>query len=137
MKLYAILSVTTLLLGSSSTVEASECKGPPCGRFENDTPWAAKWADLGMTPHLCQLTTVTKPVKCKQFDLAARSSRGGYFHSPRTDVDAFCYANRKYHVKFGPRGQQQSVGAGVWVKINSLQTAKCVAKNEEPYCTVL
>ncbi|KAF4456901.1 hypothetical protein F53441_1112 [Fusarium austroafricanum] len=136
MKPYAILSFGAMLLGSASPAEASGCKLPPCGRFENNTPWTAKWADLGMTPHLCQLSNVAKPVKCKQFSLAAHSSRGGYFHKPRTDVDAFCFADRTYYVKFGPRGSEKAIKKGVWIKINSAQTATCVSRNGAPHCTV-
>ncbi|KAM0229095.1 hypothetical protein ACHAPO_010250 [Fusarium lateritium] len=125
MKLTTILSLGASLLGASP-VEASQCKGPPCGRFENNTPWTARWADLGMKEHICQLSTVAKPVKCHQYSLGANSSRGGYFHKPRTDVDAFCFADRTYYVKLGPRGSEKAIKKGVWIKINSAQTAKRV-----------
>ncbi|KAF5023778.1 hypothetical protein F66182_4171 [Fusarium sp. NRRL 66182] len=136
MKPSTILSFGAVLLSSPSTVDARQCNGPPCGRIENETPWAAKWADLGMTDHRCQLSTVTDPVKCKQFTLPARTSRGGFLHPPRTDVDAFCYANRGYYVRFGLLGRWQPVRAGVWIKIDSAQTAKCDARDGAPHCTV-
>ncbi|KAH7183498.1 uncharacterized protein B0J16DRAFT_164599 [Fusarium flagelliforme] len=136
MKPSAILSFGAILLGASTPVEASQCKTPPCGRFENSTPWTAKWADLGLKDHLCQLSSGGKPVKCKQYFLGANSSRGGFFHKPRTDVDAFCFADRTYYVKFGPRGSEKAYKKGVWIKINSAQTAKCVARNGVPHCTV-
>ena len=136
MKPSAILSFGAILLGATTPVEASQCKTPPCGRFENSTPWTAKWADLGMKDHLCQLSSGGKPVKCKQYFLGANSSRGGFFHKPRTDVDAFCFADRTYYVKFGPRGSEKAYKKGVWIKINSAQTAKCVARNGVPHCTV-
>ncbi|RFN53024.1 hypothetical protein FIE12Z_2702 [Fusarium flagelliforme] len=123
MKPSAILSFGAILLGASTPVEASQCKTPPCGRFENSTPWTAKWADLGLKDHLCQLSSGGKPVKCKQYFLGANSSRGGFFHKPRTDVDAFCFADRTYYVKFGPRGSEKAYKKGVWIKINSAQTA--------------
>ncbi|KAM5349232.1 hypothetical protein ACJ41O_005739 [Fusarium nematophilum] len=136
MKLYAIASLAALLFGSTSTVEATQCRAPPCGRFENDTPWAAKWSDLGLTDHRCQLWNVADPVTCYQYDLGARSSRGGYFNSPRVDVDAICYANRRYYVKWGNDESELGVGAGVWVKIRSDQTARCRERNGAPHCTI-
>lgn len=129
-------------------VLSSGCTVPPCGRVNNASPYSLKWADpLGRGRNRCHVYNwhggsggetwgEKRDVKCKQNSLSAGDDKGGYFND-KIDVDGFCYADRSYKIQWSD-GRKYILGAGVWTKIKSSQTALCKDINGDgtPECYI-
>ncbi|KAK3651092.1 hypothetical protein LTR56_005856 [Elasticomyces elasticus] len=145
----ALLSVSYFVI----PVAATSC--PPkkfgiavheCGRVENHTPWAMKWANFGQGSDTCFLynynngegSTGWSPaygywLQGAQHKLPVWSSKGGY--EERVDVDGITY-DRKWNIVW-ENGHREELGPGQWAKISSGETVVCTAVNGvTPVCRV-
>ena len=142
------LTTPALLLSLYITgVLSGGCTVPPCGRVNNASPYRLKWADFGGGGDRCHVYNwhngkggetwgEKRGVKCKQHFLKAGDDKGGFFND-KVDVDGFCYADRSYKVQW-EGGKKYTLGAGVWTKIKSSQTALCKDINGDgtPECYI-
>ena len=140
--------ITPLLTLALHTITAlsSGCRVPPCGRVNNGSPYRLKWADLSGGDDFCQVynwhdgnggeTWDSARRPCKQDWVNAGEDKGGFWND-RIDVDAFCYHDRLYRIQWDG-GRRQTLGAGVWTKIKSSQTALCKDVNGDgtPECFI-
>lgn len=128
-----------LLLALSTPTLAGSCGAlSPCGEVDNKSSHTLKYTtkleDSGCKkkdcPDYCDVwnhdggTKVFNPpvhVQCHQQSIGPKGGKKG---GGNVDVDAFCYADRKYRVQYRG-GVTKTIPKGVWTKIKSDEKGTC------------
>ncbi|MFC4063026.1 hypothetical protein ACFOWE_32505 [Planomonospora corallina] len=110
-----MLAAAGLSVITAGPAAASGCSAPPCGRVENKTSTYIKvrWKNNNSDPW-------------SYITLAPGQGAGGFWNSPKRDIDGF-YAPKNCRTAYSVRAGSQYHVYGGWVKVSSNETAKVLS----------